>query len=342
MTPQYGFDIDPDLKREMHNTNQQQQPYFSQLQRAATNGNYPSMQDAHQTPYYNLASQQSLPRMNEFDLGVDEQSRQHQQQQQNHRTLQPLQTQLSDHYTSAPLPQFNTDPFTQHHNQHHNINQHQHPTPSSATSTNSLPPISQAPPSATTKPEPSTPSSATAANNKTPVSKKKYPCPHAKTFSCTDTFTTSGHAARHGKKHTGEKNIHCPTCGKAFTRKDNMKQHERTHKGGSRSGSAAASPVIGSKNTAGDSRKGSVASSIADDSMEVDEDTFSGLASGNASRPQMGGRGGRPKMPKSELSEIMEGFNGDKEMVVAEDDEEDGEGESPGLDALATAASEMA
>ncbi|KAH8693198.1 hypothetical protein BGW36DRAFT_36295 [Talaromyces proteolyticus] len=60
--------------------------------------------------------------------------------------------------------------------------------------------------------------------------KNKYPCPYAATHSCTATFTTSGHAARHGKKHTGEKSVHCPICNKAFTRKDNMKQHRRTHK----------------------------------------------------------------------------------------------------------------
>lgn len=59
--------------------------------------------------------------------------------------------------------------------------------------------------------------------------KNQYPCPHAARFNCADTFTTSGHAARHGKKHTGEKNILCPDCNKAFTRKDNMKQHQRTH-----------------------------------------------------------------------------------------------------------------
>ncbi|KAJ5137869.1 hypothetical protein N7526_004102 [Penicillium atrosanguineum] len=47
---------------------------------------------------------------------------------------------------------------------------------------------------------------------------------------CSATFTTSGHAARHGKKHTGEKSVHCPICNKAFTRKDNMKQHIRTHR----------------------------------------------------------------------------------------------------------------
>jgi hypothetical protein len=61
--------------------------------------------------------------------------------------------------------------------------------------------------------------------------KNKYPCPYASSHHCTATFTTSGHAARHGKKHTGEKGVHCPVCNKAFTRKDNMKQHERTHKG---------------------------------------------------------------------------------------------------------------
>ncbi|KIX05014.1 uncharacterized protein Z518_05886 [Rhinocladiella mackenziei CBS 650.93] len=60
--------------------------------------------------------------------------------------------------------------------------------------------------------------------------KNKYPCPYAQSHNCQATFTTSGHAARHGKKHTGEKGVHCPVCDKAFTRKDNMKQHERTHK----------------------------------------------------------------------------------------------------------------
>lgn len=60
--------------------------------------------------------------------------------------------------------------------------------------------------------------------------KNKYPCPYAASHACSATFTTSGHAARHGKKHTGEKSVHCPVCNKAFTRKDNMKQHIRTHR----------------------------------------------------------------------------------------------------------------
>lgn len=73
--------------------------------------------------------------------------------------------------------------------------------------------------------------SPTTNNNNLPTGKKnKYPCPYAQSHKCQATFTTSGHAARHGKKHTGEKGVHCPICNKAFTRKDNMKQHERTHK----------------------------------------------------------------------------------------------------------------
>jgi uncharacterized Zn-finger protein len=59
---------------------------------------------------------------------------------------------------------------------------------------------------------------------------KKHPCPYAASHSCTATFTTSGHAARHGRKHTGKESVHCPVCNKAFTRKDNMKQHRRTHR----------------------------------------------------------------------------------------------------------------
>ena len=66
-----------------------------------------------------------------------------------------------------------------------------------------------------------------------PRSKKNsYPCPVAKQYNCNDYFTTSGHAARHAKKHTGKKDAFCPECNKAFTRKDNMEQHRRTHQSG--------------------------------------------------------------------------------------------------------------
>lgn len=62
--------------------------------------------------------------------------------------------------------------------------------------------------------------------------KNSYPCPMAKQYGCNDYFTTSGHAARHAKKHTGKKDAFCPECNKAFTRKDNMEQHRRTHQTG--------------------------------------------------------------------------------------------------------------
>lgn len=82
---------------------------------------------------------------------------------------------------------------------------------------------------------PQTSSSVSTSKESTSASKRgtrknKYPCPYATSHNCLATFTTSGHAARHGKKHTGEKSVICPICNKAFTRKDNMKQHIRTHR----------------------------------------------------------------------------------------------------------------
>ncbi|GLA52116.1 hypothetical protein AnigIFM63604_008749 [Aspergillus niger] len=79
-------------------------------------------------------------------------------------------------------------------------------------------------------PQPSVGSNKESMAAKSGVRKNKYPCPFAASHGCSATFTTSGHAARHGKKHTGEKSVHCPICNKAFTRKDNMKQHIRTHR----------------------------------------------------------------------------------------------------------------
>ena len=61
------------------------------------------------------------------------------------------------------------------------------------------------------------------------VRKNTYPCPLAEAFSCSDRFTTSGHAARHARTHTGKKDAFCPECNRAFIRRDNMEQHRRTH-----------------------------------------------------------------------------------------------------------------
>lgn len=75
--------------------------------------------------------------------------------------------------------------------------------------------------------------SSSASSSQRPSQKKNsYPCPVSKQYNCSEHFTTSGHAARHAKKHTGKKDAICPECNKAFTRKDNMEQHRRTHQPG--------------------------------------------------------------------------------------------------------------
>ncbi|MCJ1475892.1 Zinc finger and SCAN domain-containing protein 5B [Lambiella insularis] len=189
------------------------------------------------------------------------------------------------------------------------------------------------------------------ANNNSKIAKKKYHCPHATKYACTDTFTTSGHAARHGKKHTGEKNILCPTCNKAFTRKDNMKQHERTHKitGAEQT---AASPVL----TSGSSRRpqssrsqptttASTPDIVSDMEIEGPGSDFAGDATARASQP-------RPLPPgvaeSLEYSQANSSLSIDTSLAQAtrppfdrtlSGGSQDGEGESPGLDALAMAAS---
>ncbi|MCJ1303375.1 hypothetical protein MMC08_006184, partial [Hypocenomyce scalaris] len=195
-----------------------------------------------------------------------------------------------------------------------------------------------------TVPPPSGNSTTTASSSSNSI-KKKYPCPHAHRYSCPDTFTTSGHAARHGKKHTGEKNITCPTCHKAFTRKDNMKQHERTHKAaGSRNTDPAArvppnGPLASSQTARATRRKAStnVGPPTGSDSMdfetEGDQDTTVHES--------------RPHIQRSALSEAMT-MSGLLLDTMAEsrpgsssNGSERGKGDSPsgGLDALAMAAS---
>lgn len=56
---------------------------------------------------------------------------------------------------------------------------------------------------------------------------KRYPCPVAQRFGCSYMFTESKHANRHARIHTGEKNEVCPSCGKKFARRDNMKTHHQ-------------------------------------------------------------------------------------------------------------------
>jgi hypothetical protein len=99
-----------------------------------------------------------------------------------------------------------------------------HPATTTTTTTPALQPFRSSP-SPVSETSRAAPSAAKPLTNK----KNQYPCPLAKHYSCTDFFTTSGHAARHAKKHTGKKDAFCPECNKAFTRKDNMEQHRRTH-----------------------------------------------------------------------------------------------------------------
>jgi hypothetical protein len=107
--------------------------------------------------------------------------------------------------------------------------------------------------SASPSSEPSRVSTVSAASNGArPAAPKKnqYPCPLSKQFNCADYFTTSGHAARHAKKHTGKKDAFCPECNKAFTRKDNMEQHRRTHQSGRNAAKGAERDVKKAKHQA--------------------------------------------------------------------------------------------
>lgn len=59
-----------------------------------------------------------------------------------------------------------------------------------------------------------------------PTIKRKYTCK-----TCSKSFTTSGHLARHSRIHTGERKHVCPfpNCESRFARQDNCMQHYKTH-----------------------------------------------------------------------------------------------------------------
>ncbi|ODV69634.1 hypothetical protein HYPBUDRAFT_3587 [Hyphopichia burtonii NRRL Y-1933] len=69
----------------------------------------------------------------------------------------------------------------------------------------------------------------TPTTNKDKVTKRKHICK-----TCTRSFTTSGHLARHNRIHTGERKHICPwpTCDARFARQDNCMQHYKTHTNG--------------------------------------------------------------------------------------------------------------
>ena len=329
MSPNYGFEP---LDHQQNKT--ASIPYYTNYSSSKSHG-YPSVQDAPlQNPYYHIPGQQPLPPLNplELDDTYTQQNSLHRLQTQNI----PLSSDPSSHQLS---PQ----------NQAHLISPASSIHPISATKSHGLAHPMQPPQPINTHATMAKSAAAAPASAKSPTappnpSKKKYPCPHAQTYGCTDTFTTSGHAARHGKKHTGEKNVHCPTCGKAFTRKDNMKQHERTHKGTTSSRTGSASPSINNNSKSGRSRRSSDV--ISNDSMDMDRASVTPTA--HHSQPVLASKSERPKMQRSELSEILEnvsaGVTSGQEMArgASEDMDADGEGESPGLDALAMAAGTIA
>ncbi|KAL8804204.1 MAG: hypothetical protein Q9200_005917 [Gallowayella weberi] len=174
------------------------------------------------------------------------------------------------------------------------------------------------------------PTTASSSNTGPVPAKKKFPCPHATRFGCSDTFTTSGHAARHGKKHTGEKSVVCPTCHKAFTRKDNMKQHERTHKTPSSRNGLEDNPFsLATTRPARDGRSRSPSAPDSTPSATTDSSDFN-----FASTPRL-----QRLEHEVEYQSMGRRTHTNWRMDTGSgQSEEDGEGESPGLDALAAAA----
>ena len=305
----------------------------------ATNS-YGPMPDATHQPFYPMSAQQPLPPVYDLNGSFAQQA-----------TLNPLQT--------ASLPQYVTNPA---------LNPLSSPITSSvlpatatvkasgppadasvsSTTSTTQPPftasaISPIKTDASSTPPTSSKSGSKASNNSANQPKKKYPCPHAKQANCKDTFTTSGHAARHGKKHTGEKNVACPTCGKTFTRKDNMKQHERTHKNQAAAAASAggrgavdgmnSSPILTSDSMARRSRAASSSTVGSANSMkefDIGDIAMMGVETDAQLR--------RPEMKRSKLSEIIEQVKQDGEMDAEGEMDADADGESPALDALATIA----
>ena len=278
-------------------------PYYTNNFRPNGSG-YPApqAQDSAGPPYFHLQNPPMSPDLEALN-------------NLNPSSLQPIQTQAQ--FASATDPSLTLSP-----------------------SAALVPPAVAAPPSskpstATSKPNPGTAAPAPP-NSKT--IKKKYPCPHATRYNCHDTFTTSGHAARHGKKHTGEKNIHCPTCHKAFTRKDNMKQHERTHRSSKGAAAEVPSPTTptasGSKTSSASTRPRRPPTSTPN-SDEASRQTNDAPMEfdGDSSKLQLSNP---PVLPDLMMPDVRPTPNG-RIPSIGGRSEVDGEGDSPGLDALAVA-----
>lgn len=75
-------------------------------------------------------------------------------------------------------------------------------------------------------PLPSSPNTADQAVASPRTNTRKHVCK-----TCSKSFTTSGHLARHNRIHTGERKHVCPwaSCGARFARQDNCMQHYKIH-----------------------------------------------------------------------------------------------------------------
>lgn len=313
MTPVYPFNP---LDQSKHGP-----PYYSTYPRPPNGSTYPAMpqaQDPSGPPYFHLRD--SNNRMT--DAQVDD-------------VLTGLEPPPFPPQTQYPLP--NTDPALA-------------IPPSTAlpsAASNSTPTSKPSTRTSSTKPPSNSNTSTTSPTSSKPA-KKKYPCPHAVRYSCPDTFTTSGHAARHGKKHTGEKNIHCPTCHKAFTRKDNMKQHERTHKSSTArienpppttpATSNGKPPSASSRQRRPVPRSTGSHSSVASmaDAPAIEFD-------GDSSKLELSFSPGQMTRLPDAMQDVRPTTTskGGRLPSLSSRSEVDGEGDSPGLDALAHVASEM-
>ncbi|CCH44294.1 Zinc finger and SCAN domain-containing protein 20 [Wickerhamomyces ciferrii] len=122
-------------------------------------------------------------------------------------------------YTNLPITQTLQIPQQRyHHDSSLSPSTQSHLTPSPTISNTSI--------NSSTSPVSNTSLSQSLPNTTSQGNKRKYTC-----RTCTKSFTTSGHLARHSRIHTGERKHICPhpNCESRFARQDNCMQHYKTH-----------------------------------------------------------------------------------------------------------------
>lgn len=384
MTPGYPFEAlehAAAVHHQQNNNNNSKQnptPYYTYHRPLSNHGGYPAMspQDPVPHPYYSLNSHHRMSgdmEMVDHHTAAYPHSLRSQLQPLHTRSLGPSSIYSSnspvDHQSSiTSLPSPPTSLSIPSHSSAQGPNSNGMVAPQAQSQQQQQQQQPQLHPSVSSPVSAAATSASTPTGSKPP--KKKYPCPHAARYACRDTFTTSGHAARHGKKHTGEKNIHCPTCNKAFTRKDNMKQHERTHKPSRMENPAvnnnsAPSPTTPglvqptrfstSSSSSSLNNRNSVNRPVRSSALPRSRSTSQPLPDRPeqhdfSSPPSINSRLSPPSIDlytsqPPQQQHLVQGYSPRRPTSSrsdeADEDELDGEGESPGLDALATAASEM-